>query len=193
MALTSFMSSNQFSQQERKDLLGLARDSIEQGLAGRKYSVSLKDYSENLQALGASFVTLTNKGKLRGCIGILEAYQPLAEDVAEHSYAAAFQDPRFSPLVDADFPGIDIHISVLSVPEEMVFDSEKQLIEQIRPGADGLILKEGTNRGTFLPSVWESLPEPEEFLRHLKRKAGLDINHWSDSIKIYRYTTESIS
>ena len=138
----------------------------------------------------ATFVTLTIGGALRGCIGMLEACRPLVEDVAENACAAAFDDPRFEPLSKEEFDELDIHISVLSPPEEMTFVSEKDLLERVRPGVDGLILQEGGRRGTFLPSVWEELPDKELFLMHLKMKAGLPNTYWSDSLRVFRYTAE---
>ena len=140
----------------------------------------------------ATFVTLSIHGQLRGCIGMLEACRPLAVDVAENACAAAFGDPRFEPLGKKEFEQLDIHISVLSPPEEMFFSSEDDLLRQIRPGMDGLILQEGSRRGTFLPSVWEELPGKELFWRHLKRKAGLPVDYWSQSLRVFRYTAECI-
>ncbi len=138
----------------------------------------------------ATFVTLTIGGQLRGCIGMLEACRPLAEDVANNAYAAAFEDPRFPPLTKKEFEKLEIHISVLSPPEEMLFSSEEDLLRQIRPGIDGLILQEGFRRGTFLPSVWGELPEKELFWAHLKLKAGLSAAYWADTVRVFRYTTE---
>ncbi len=172
------------------ELLALARTSIHYGLShARAPSVSLDDCAPALRQPGAAFITLTIDGQLRGCIGSLEARRPLAEDIAQNAYAAAFNDPRFTPLSSSEFNDLDIHISVLSPQEPMAFSSEKDLIEQLRPGVDGLVLEEGRNRGTFLPSVWESLPNSALFLRQLKRKAGLPEDYWSETIKIYRYTT----
>ena len=138
----------------------------------------------------ATFVTLTIRGALRGCIGMLEACRPLVEDVARNACAAAFGDPRFGPLSREEFEQMDLHISVLSPPEEMVFSSEADLLEQIRPGVDGLILQDAGRRGTFLPCVWEELPNQEIFWMHLKMKAGLPTNYWSDTLRVYRYTAE---
>ncbi len=177
----------------RQTLLDLARGSIEQGLSDRRLLVESCEYPAVLQAQGASFVTLNLNDKLRGCIGTLKAYQSLAIDVVEHAYAAAFQDPRFSPLTLDEFTDIEIHISVLGKPETVIFSSEQDLVEKLRPGTDGLILEEGAFRGTFLPTVWESLPDPRLFLAQLKRKAGLPADYWSDTIAVKRYTTESIS
>ncbi len=143
-----------------------------------------------LQEERATFVTLTIGGALRGCIGMLQACRPLAEDVAENARAAAFEDPRFAPLSREEFERLEIHISVLSPPVEMAFSSEAELLEQMRPGVDGLILQEGGRRGTFLPSVWEELPDRKMFLMHLKMKAGLPGSYWSDTLRVFRYTAE---
>lgn len=176
----------------RKILLRLANDSIRHGLAtGKPVKVQASDYADELQAQRASFVTLNRHGDLRGCIGHLEAIMPLVEDVVENAFAAAFRDPRFPHLRELELEGLDIHISVLTPATPMSFSSEEELIAQLRPGIDGLILEDGANRGTFLPSVWESLPEPADFFRHLKLKAGLSPIHWSDSLKVSRYETES--
>nr|WP_236725592.1 AmmeMemoRadiSam system protein A [Candidatus Reidiella endopervernicosa] len=178
---------------EQDDLRQLARDSIRHGLThGKALDVNASDYSDPLQRQRATFVTLELGGTLRGCIGTLEAHRPLAVDVASNAYAAAFSDPRFPPLDENEFQRLDIHISILTPSEPLLFNGEEDLLEKIRPGIDGLILSEGYRRGTFLPSVWESLPNPEQFLQHLKLKAGLPADYWSDQIEIERYTTELI-
>jgi len=180
-----------FSEQLRAILLDTARRSIRHGLAhGTPLAVDPADFDSPLAEPGASFVTLHQQDVLRGCIGTLEACRPLISDVAENAFAAAFRDPRFAPVKQADSRDISLDISVLGKPEPLEFDSEQELLEQIRPGVDGLILQDGLNRGTFLPTVWESLPERKEFLRHLKTKAGLPADHWSDTVKVWRYTTE---
>ncbi len=179
-------------EQARGLLLQIARDSIRHGLRhGRPLRVEPENYPECLQARRASFVTLQRQGELRGCIGHLEACQPLVRDVAENAYAAAFQDPRFPPISTREMPAIEIHISVLTPATPMEFRDEADLIAQLRPGRDGLILQEGSKKGTFLPSVWESLPEPEAFIRHLKLKAGLPASYWSDRIRVFRYETDA--
>jgi AmmeMemoRadiSam system protein A len=184
---------NDYSTQERKQLLKLANDSIEYGLLHHTVmQLNLTDYAKRLCEQRACFVTLTIAKQLRGCIGSLQAHQPLVQDVAHNAYAAAFQDPRFSPLTKAEFEQIAICISVLSKPERMSFVSEDDLLRQIRPNIDGLILTDGMYKGTFLPSVWESLPTPQQFLSQLKMKAGLPTNHWSDTLIVERYTTEII-
>jgi len=178
---------------EKRQLLRLAGESIRHGLAhGRPLPVDLATLPEALKARRASFATLEKQGVLRGCIGSLEAHRPLAEDVAHNAYAAAFQDPRFPPLAEAELGDLAIHLSLLTPPEPVAFQSEADLLAQLRPGEDGLILVEGGRRGTFLPSVWAQLPEPRQFWEHLKLKAGLPKAYWSDSIKVYRYRADVV-
>ena len=177
---------------DKNTLLGLARESISHGLMhGTVLPVSAESHSEALQKDGASFVTLHYNKQLRGCIGSLSAHQPLVNDVVQNAFNAAFRDPRFSPLGHDELKNVHIHIEVLEPAELLSFESEQALIAMIRPGVDGLVLKEGRLSGTFLPSVWSSLPDPEVFLQQLKRKAGLPENYWSDSIEVERYTTEA--
>jgi AmmeMemoRadiSam system protein A len=180
----------------RKDqllLLDLARASIRQGAqAGRPLTVAQEELSEELVVPRASFVTLEKNGRLRGCIGSLEAWRPLAVDVAENAFAAAFRDPRFPPLQEDEVEELEIHLSLLTVPVAMTFSSEADLLGQLRPGVDGLILSEGQYRGTFLPSVWAELPTPQLFLTHLKHKAGLAADYWSPGVRIWRYETEMV-
>ncbi|KPK71937.1 MAG: hypothetical protein AMJ84_05270 [Acidithiobacillales bacterium SM23_46] len=176
----------------RQELLGLAARSIQAGLTGDRLKVRAGDFPQPLRMTRATFVTLTIDAQLRGCIGTLEARRALVEDVASNAYSAAFEDPRFAPLERGEFERLDIHLSLLSAPEPIQFGSEKDLLAQIRPSLDGLVLEEGARRGTFLPSVWEQLPDPVEFLRHLKRKAGLPADYWSATLRVSRYTSESI-
>jgi AmmeMemoRadiSam system protein A len=180
--------------EQRRTLLELARASIEHGLAhGRPLEVDPLAYSPGLRAERAVFVTLEEHGELRGCIGHLEALQPLVLDVSENAFAAAFRDPRFPALAASELAGLAIEISVLTPPHPLSFSSENELLAIIEPGLDGLILEEGAARGTFLPTVWMSLPEARDFLRHLKIKAGLSPDYWSASIRVQRYRTESFS
>jgi AmmeMemoRadiSam system protein A len=141
-----------------------------------------------LQDLGASFVTLTQDGQLRGCIGSLHAYRSLLEDVKANALAAATQDPRFAPLAADELDRTEIEISLLSALQPMQFSSEADAIAQLRPGVDGVVLEFGKHRSTFLPQVWEQLPAAEEFLAHLKRKAGLPVRFWAPELKLSRYT-----
>ncbi len=193
MALTSLNNaSSALALPLKQQLLQLAGESIKKGLCGETLAVSATDYPEPLRVLRATFVTLHIEAQLRGCIGTLEARRTLVEDVAGNAWSAAFRDPRFSALTWPEYERLDVHISILSPPEPLQFSSEEELLAQLRPRVDGLIIEEGYNRGTFLPSVWEQLPEPREFLRHLKRKAGLHPDYWSSRIRVQRYTTESI-
>jgi len=139
---------------------------------------------------GAVFVTLTEQGELRGCIGSLEAWRPLRDDVVANARAAAFNDPRFTPLRAEDFAGIRVEVSLLSPARPMSFSSEDDAIGQLRPNIDGVILECGRHRATFLPQVWESLPEPRQFMAQLKRKAGLPPDFWSADLKLSRYSVE---
>jgi AmmeMemoRadiSam system protein B/AmmeMemoRadiSam system protein A len=183
----------ELSAAERQCLLDVAAKSIEAALdAGSEVPVTVDAYPERLRAMQASFVTLHVDRKLRGCMGSLEATEPLVANVARNAYAAAFRDPRFGKLTRDEFAQLEIHISLLSRPEELHFTSEDELLAQIRPGVDGLTLIEGSRRGTLLPSVWRSVRDAGEFLQHLKRKTGLATNYWSDTLRVERYTAESI-
>jgi AmmeMemoRadiSam system protein A len=185
-------STHPLTEAEQEMLLTLARTSINYGLDhDRELVPEVQDYPLPLQQPRASFVTLHIEKELRGCIGSLEAYQPLAKDVAHNAHAAAFGDPRFLPLTKGEFTQLEIHISVLDPTTPMQFSSEQDLVAQLRPGIDGLILQEGVRKGTFLPSVWEQLPDAREFLQHLKLKAGLPTDYWSDTLTVKRYTTQS--
>lgn len=177
---------------ERRQLLDLAWESIRRGLAeGRPSRPDPERFSGRLREPGAAFVTLHRSGELRGCVGHLEATQPLVVDVADNAFAAAFRDPRFEPLAHWELDGLDLDISVLTPPSPLEFRDEADLLRRLRPGKDGLILEDLGHRGTFLPTVWESLPEPERFLAQLKRKAGLPTTHWSPTLKVFRYETET--
>lgn len=177
----------------RQRLLEVARSSIHQGLLCGEPSVPDPALNESeLLEPGASFVTLEIDHQLRGCIGSLQPGRPLLVDVAENAFSAAFRDPRFSALQQQEFGQLQIHISVLRQSELMVVTSEADLVEQLRPGVDGLILTDGYRRATFLPSVWEQLPDPADFVRHLKRKAGWrQDDYWGPEIIAERYTVES--
>lgn len=184
----------EFQPAERKILLDTARASIQYGLSHHsQMPIQLTDYPAQLQQIRGCFVTLHLLGRLRGCIGTLQARQALIQDVAYNAFNAAFNDPRFHPLSAAEFASITLDISILSTAQPMHFSSEQDLLRQLRPGIDGLILTEQGHRGTFLPSVWEQLPDPEIFLAHLKNKAGLPTNYWSDTVRVENYTTELIS
>jgi len=142
---------------------------------------------EALDDPGATFVTLTQQGRLRGCIGSLEAHRPLGQDVRENALAAAFRDPRFAPLAVEEFEITRVEVSLLTAPEPLVFADEADFMAQLRPGIDGIVFQYGRHRGTFLPQVWESLPDPNLFMQQLKRKAGLPPNFWHETVSISRY------
>lgn len=172
-------------------LLDTAWQSIRHGLENdTSLNVDAGRFDAPLRAPGASFVTLHRGGELRGCIGSLEAFRALITDVASNAFAAAFRDPRFPALRAQELADLTLDISVLSSPQAMTFGSEQELLAQLRPNQDGLILQDGAHRGTFLPSVWESLPEPGRFLQHLKLKAGLTADYWSEDILVWRYSAE---
>ncbi len=182
------------SKPDRATLLDVARASIRHGLRhGQALEVAPADYPETLRPPRATFVTLEIGDQLRGCIGALVARQPLVQDVAAHAFAAAFEDPRFPELRENEFPKLDIHISVLSPPEPLSFSSEDELLAQLRPGVDGLIIQFRHYRATFLPAVWEQLPDPYVFLAQLKQKAGLPLDFWSPELSAERYTAEYFS
>ena len=174
-------------------LLDVARQSIEWGLrTGQPLAVDPDAYPPELGELRATFVTLRRKGELRGCVGGLVASRPLVADVAHSAFGAAFRDNRFPALEASELDQIEIHISILSPLEPLSAPNEKALLDAIRPGIDGLVVRDGARQGTFLPAVWESLPEPAEFWRELKRKAGISLDTWSSRWEIFRYTVESL-
>jgi len=186
------MSFTKLNDDDKQTLLDVAKGSIQHGLKNQHpLPVVLNEYNQLLNEPGASFVTLKLNHQLRGCIGILEAFQPLVADVSEHAYAAAFKDPRFSPLTENEFEKLEVHISVLTKSTAIDFSDEEDLLRKLRPEIDGLILQEGSHRATFLPSVWEQLPTSKDFLNHLKMKAGLDEHYWSRNINVSRYQTIS--
>ena len=136
---------------------------------------------------GATFVTLTQNGTLRGCIGSLEAHRPLDQDVRANAVAAAFSDPRFPPLTLAELPRTRVEVSLLTVPQPMTFSNEADALRQLRPNIDGVIFSAGIKRSTFLPQVWEQLPDPRQFMARLKQKAGLTADYWSSEVQLQRY------
>ena len=144
----------------------------------------------DLAQRGAVFVTLTKNGELRGCIGSLQAWRPLRDDVVANAQAAAFKDPRFEALKAEELPGIRVEVSLLTAAQIMTYSSEADAVAQLRPRVDGVILEYGKHCGTFLPQVWESMPEPRQFMAQLKRKVGLPPDFWSDEVKLSRYQVE---
>jgi AmmeMemoRadiSam system protein A len=166
-------------------LLSIARDTLDRAFGSRG---SGRQRHAALDAPGATFVTLMQQGELRGCIGTLKAHRSLKNDVAQNALAAAFHDPRFTPLTEDEWPRTYIEVSLLSPPAPMAFADESDLLRQLVPGVDGVVLEWRGTRATFLPQVWASLPEPREFVAALKGKAGLASGFWQDGVRVSRYT-----
>lgn len=175
-------------------LLGVAESAIDHGLAeGRAPTLDPGRHPDALQVRRAAFVTLLDRdGRLRGCIGSIEAWRPLVEDVSANAFAAAFEDPRFQPLAPAERPGLQCKLSVLTPPEPLAFTDEADLVRQIEPGTDGVLLVAGDCRGTLLPAVWEQIPDPFDFWRTVKRKAGLAADAFPNDLGVYRYRAETV-
>ncbi len=190
--------SSHFTDAEKQYLLKFARETIARALQGKSplgsqsnLDASSQELSPTLTEPGASFVTLRRGEQLRGCIGSLTARRPLIEDVRQNALAAAFEDPRFPPLTEAELSQVHIEISVLTKPEPLTYESPDELLHKLRPGIDGVIIEHGWNRGTFLPQVWQQIPNPEKFLTHLCLKARLPGNAWRASeLKVYTYQVE---
>ena len=166
--------------EEQRTLLGLAREALEHGVKGNKLPpLDLSSLTPSLREEGASFVTLTIHDQLRGCIGALEPSQPLAEDVREHAIAAALKDPRFPPVREEELNHIKIEISRLTHPVPLEYKDAKDLLSKLHPHINGVILRAGSyHRATFLPQVWEKIPDPAEFLSNLCYKMGVDPELW---------------
>jgi len=171
-------------------LLGLARSAI----AARGTSIPRTGAEPAwLSRPGAVFVTLTRNGRLRGCTGSIEPRRSLREDVMRNACAAAFHDSRFPPLPAAELPHVRIEVSLLSPTEPLSFTSREDLLARLRPGVDGLILSWHGHRGTFLPQVWEQVPDPEDFLTHLLHKARLPVFSWEPDVTVRRFTVTAWS
>ncbi|HSN72120.1 MAG TPA: AmmeMemoRadiSam system protein A [Steroidobacteraceae bacterium] len=178
---------------ECEQLLDLASASIDTGLAiGRLGPCPPLGACRSFELKRSTFVTLKIETRLRGCCGTLEAQRGLAAEVWHNAWAAAFDDPRFEPLCRDEWNEVELTISVLSPLEPLMAASEAELLAALRPGIDGLLIEAGPARATFLPAVWEQLPDPEGFLGQLKRKAGLPPDFWSPAIRVHRYTAHSI-
>jgi AmmeMemoRadiSam system protein A len=164
---------------EKKILLREARAALEHGVRGEKQPpLDMESLPPRLREVGASFITLTIQGNLRGCIGALEPYQPLAQDVREHAVAAALEDPRFPPVTPNELGQIEIEISRLALPKRLAYTDPEDLLAKLRPQVDGVILRDDFRRATFLPQVWEELPDRSEFLDRLCYKMGAAPDTW---------------
>lgn len=166
-------------------LLPIARASIESALGKTR---SAEEQHGWLQEPGATFVTLTQNGALRGCIGTLEARRTLLQDVKANAQAAAFQDPRFAPLAARELEFTEVEVSLLSAMQPLRFASEDDALDKLKPYIHGVVFEYGRYRSTFLPQVWEQLPQVGEFMAHLKYKAGLSPDFWADEVRISTYT-----
>ena len=169
-------------------LLPLARNAIAAAVGCAEPAPEGAAAATWLQAPGATFVTLTRDGQLRGCIGSLQAHRSIQADVQANAVAAAMRDPRFAPVTAGELDRIAVEVSLLSAAERLQFSGEAEALAQLRPGIDGLIFECGAARSTFLPQVWSQLPDPADFLAQLKRKAGLPGDFWSDEVRLSRYT-----
>ena len=173
------MVTDPLSLDERNLLLQQARQALEAGVRRQPLPpLDQSTLSPRLREPGASFVTLTKHGQLRGCIGALEPYQPLIDDVREHAVAAALEDYRFPNVKPAELPEIEIEVSRLTLPHPLEYTGPEDLLERLRPGVDGVILRDGFRRATFLPQVWEKIPDPATFLNHLCDKMGASPDLW---------------
>ncbi len=186
------MNNAELTQTEREILLRIARQSIEAAVRHLPLpEIELNKLPAPLRENGASFVTLTIHGQLRGCIGTLEAYQPLAYDVREHAIAAALEDYRFPPLTEPELELVEIEISRLTPTQPLFYQNPEDLPKLLHPFKDGVVLQDGYRKATFLPQVWEQLPNPEEFLTHLCLKMGSPGNTWREKIlKVEIYSVE---
>ncbi len=165
--------------EERNVLLRLAREALERRVKGGDLPpLDVSFLTPRLRENGASFVTLTLHGKLRGCIGALEPYQPLAEDVREHAVAAALEDLRFPPLSERELNGVQLEVSRLTRPIPLDYKDANDLLSKLRPHVHGVIVRDGSQRTTFLPQVWEKIPDPAEFLNNLCHKMGASPDLW---------------
>lgn len=170
-------------------LLRIARSALREALLNEPFVLPDDAF---LKTPGATFVTLRRGEQLRGCIGSLSAHQPLGTDVRKNALASAFDDPRFSPLDARELDQIAIEITVLSPLEPLDVHTEEATLAALRPGRDGVVLRKGRTGGTFIPQMWEVLPEPRVFLRELKRKAGFPEHGWSPDIRVSRFTAEAV-
>lgn len=186
------MVEDRLTTEEKQTLLRLAREALEIGVSGKKLPpLELTSMPPRLQEQGASFVTLTTRGNLRGCIGALEPYQPLAEDVREHAIAAALQDYRFPNVKPEELSHIEIEISRLTIPVPLEYSTPEDLLSKLRPGIDGVLLRDGPYRATFLPQVWEKLPDSAEFLDNLCYKMGVSPDLWRKKhLEVFMYKVE---
>ena len=183
------------TKEEGSHLIAVARKAIEEHLKGdASPALDLEAVSSSLKEMGACFVTLTIDGALRGCVGSIEASQPLIKDVQDRAVGAAFNDPRFPPLRPDEYPGLKVEVSHLTPPVKLNYSTPEELINQLRPGIDGVILHHQYRRATFLPQVWDQIPDPDLFLGRLCLKMGLEPSTWQkDHIEVETYQVEKFT
>ena len=187
------METDELTEEEGKYLLSVARQTIEERLTGQEGQGQPETFqSPKFHEKRGTFVTLTENGALRGCIGHIIPQESMIEGVRENAINAAFRDPRFSPLSEAEWKRVKVEISILTDPTPLDYTDAVDLLNKLRPGIDGLIIKKGFNQATFLPQVWEQLPDKKEFLRHLCLKAGLDRDAWKhDKLEVFVYQVQA--
>jgi AmmeMemoRadiSam system protein A len=192
MAKVGKMKGQHLNKPEQAILLKIAREALEKSVCHEPLpKIILADLPLSLREDGASFVTLTINEHLRGCIGTLEAFQPLANDVQEHAVAAALQDFRFPNVKPEELALINIEISVLTPRTPVPYTDSEDLLKKIKPHIDGVVLQDGFRKATFLPQVWEKLPDPKNFLSHLCLKMGAPGDLWRKKpLQIYTYQVQ---
>ncbi|WP_299728155.1 AmmeMemoRadiSam system protein A [uncultured Endozoicomonas sp.] len=177
------------SEHDKQELLRIARKTISKGCSGLPPELESQDdhLSDLFKEQAACFVTLQKQGNLRGCIGSTQAHRALLDDVVHNAFASAFRDPRFPPVTESELSEISVEISILTPQEKMDVSDEQDLLKQIRPGKDGLLIRNPQYSATFLPQVWQQLPNPRQFLAHLKNKAGMAPGIWPQDMECFRY------
>ena len=181
---------NPLTENQKKELLELAYETVEEGCklgAVPEHILEYNNLPDIFSQKAASFVTIKKGGVLRGCIGSTEAHRPLLDDVVQNAFSSAFHDSRFPPVTEYELNDIDIEISILTPQELMDIIDEKDLLKKIRPGIDGVLISNHQHSATFLPQVWQQLPNPRQFLAHLKHKAGIEPGSWPEDMKCFRY------
>ena len=182
-----------FASLYKKNLRNIAKISLEKAVIKQKhYSPSRRSFPEDVFDKGASFITIYKNGELRGCIGSVLPTMSIAQNIADNTYSAALEDSRFSAITEDELPYLTYSISLLSGFEEIKYSNEADLLNQIQNNIDGIVIRDGDRQGVFLPSVWEQLPDKEEFFKQLKVKAGMNPEYWNNRIKVYRFRTVEV-
>lgn len=184
--------SERITEEEGAKLIALARETIEARLSGERTQPEDTGFPEKLKEKRGTFVTLTLDGGLRGCIGHILPTESIAEGVKENAINAAFRDPRFPPLTEKEWDRVHVEVSILTEPKPLPYEGAEDLLQKLRPGVDGVILRKGMHQATFLPQVWDQLPRKEDFLSHLCLKAGLDGDAWKrEPLEVSTYQAQA--